>query len=59
MLGLISKVAAIYVQEFPDSQAIGAVDEIESLTMGLARKIWQKIMVVGPSEQDSDGSVKV
>ncbi|HVR75591.1 MAG TPA: hypothetical protein VMT52_14745 [Planctomycetota bacterium] len=46
MLSLISKIAALYVQGFEDSAAIGAVDEIESLTTGLSRKVWQKIMIL-------------
>ena len=46
MLSLISKVAALYVQDFPDHVAISAVDEIENLTTGLSRKIWQKVTVL-------------
>ena len=46
MLSLISKVATLYVQDFPDHVAIGAVDEVENLTTGLCRKIWQKIMLL-------------
>ena len=46
MLSLISKVAALYVQGFEDPASIGAVDEVESLTNGLSRKIWQKIMIL-------------
>ena len=46
MLAMISKLAALYVQEFPDPQTISAVDEIEGLTTGLSRKIWQKVMVL-------------
>ncbi len=51
MLSLISKIAALYVQDFPDHVATAAVDEIEDLTTGLSRKIWQKIMLLkgGPS----------
>ena len=45
-LALISKVAALYVQEFPDHVAVSAVDEIENLTNGLARKIWQKLTML-------------
>ncbi len=44
-LSLISKMAVLYVQRFPDDVAVGAVDEIENLTNGLSRKIWQKIMI--------------
>ncbi|MFY9340909.1 MAG: hypothetical protein WAT39_00375 [Planctomycetota bacterium] len=46
ILSLIGKVAALYAQDFPDPQAVGAVDDIEDLTTGLSRKIWQKIMIV-------------
>ena len=47
MLSLLSKCAAIYAQDFDDPVTISAVNEIESLTSGLSRKIWQKIMVLG------------
>ena len=46
MLALVSKIAALYVQSFPDSQALAAVDEIESLTTGLSQKVWQKIVIL-------------
>jgi len=49
MLSLMGKVAALYVQDFPDSQAVSAVDDIEDLTTGLSRKIWQKIMILQPA----------
>ncbi len=46
MLALISKVAVLYVQDFPESAVVNVVDDIEDLTTGLARKIWQKIMLI-------------
>ena len=46
MLSLISKLAVLYVQDFPDGVAVGAVDEVESLTNGLSRRIWQKITLL-------------
>jgi len=46
MLSLIGKVAALYAQRFNDPVALSAVDEIEDLTTGLSRKIWQKIMLI-------------
>jgi len=46
MLSLIGKIAALYVQRFDDSVALAAVNEVESLTTGLSRKIWQKIMIL-------------
>ncbi len=51
MLSLTGKVAALYVERFPDAQAVGAVNELESLTTGLSRKIWQKIMILNSDLQ--------
>ena len=44
-LALISKIAALYVQRFNDPVTLSAVNEVEDLTNGLSRKIWQKIMI--------------
>ena len=52
MLSLIGKVAAIYVQDFDDQVALTAVNEIETLTTGLSRKIWQKIMIIYSMEEN-------
>ena len=46
MLSLIGKLAALYVQKFDDPVALVAVNEVEELTTGLSRKIWQKIMIL-------------
>jgi len=46
MLSLIGKLAALYVQKFHDPVALAAVNEVEELTSGLSRKIWQKIMIL-------------
>jgi hypothetical protein len=51
MLSLIGKVAALYLQQFDDPIALSAVDEIEDLTTGLSRKIWQKIMIINQGEE--------
>ncbi len=48
MLSLIGKLAALYVQKFDDPVALAAVNEVEDLTTGLSRKIWQKIMIINP-----------
>src|SRR4029078_4760590 len=45
-LSLISKIAALYVQGFQDSVVLDALDDMEDLTMGIARKIWQKIALI-------------
>ncbi len=46
MLSLIGKLAALYSQRSRDSVVLQAVNDIESLTDGLSRKIWQKIMIL-------------
>ena len=46
MLALISKIAVLYVQDSTDPTTIAVIDEIEDLTNGLSRKIWQKIMLI-------------
>ena len=46
MLSLTGKIAALYAQRFPDAVVLAGVNELESLTTGLSRKIWQKIMIL-------------
>ena len=46
MLSLIGKLAALYAQSDSDGVVLQAVNEIESLTSGISRKIWQKIMIL-------------
>jgi len=46
MLSLTGKVAALYAQNLKDAIVLSTVNELESLTTGLSRKIWQKIMIV-------------
>lgn len=46
MLALIAKLAALYAERMRDPLVIDTVTEIENLTTGLARKIWQKISLI-------------
>jgi len=46
LLSLTGKVASLYVQDFQDPVALDAVNDIENLTTGLSRKIWQKIVIL-------------
>jgi hypothetical protein len=50
MLSLVGKIAVLYVQSFDDPVALAAVNEVEELTTGLSRKIWQKLMVIQGGE---------
>ncbi len=46
MLSLTGKVAALYVSDFEDPVLLAAVNEVEGLTTGLSRKIWQKLTLL-------------
>ena len=46
MLSLLSKIGALYVQDFSDPVTLSAVDEVQDLTTGLSQKMWQKIMIL-------------
>jgi len=54
LLSLISKIAAVYVQNYDDPVVVETGNDIEALTTGLSRKIWQKIMILsnGPMTQE-------
>ncbi|MFN8356810.1 MAG: hypothetical protein U0Y10_20315 [Spirosomataceae bacterium] len=43
MLSLTSKIGFLYVQNFNDETCTATVNELESLSVSLSRKIWQKI----------------
>lgn len=51
MLALTGKLAALYAERTRDSVVIDAVNDIEDLTTGLGRKIWQKITIIGALEE--------
>ncbi len=53
MLALIGKLAALYADRVRDSVVIASVNDIENLTAGLGRKIWQKITIIGALEERS------
>lgn len=46
MLSLVGKLAALYLKRSDDPIVLSTVDEIEGLTTGLSRKIWQKLMII-------------
>lgn len=46
MLALIGKIAALFADRTRDGLVIDAVNDIEDLTNGLGRKIWQKISIL-------------
>ena len=58
MLSLIGKIAALYVQRFDDPMAVAAVSEVEQLTTGLSRKIWQKIVLLSQISNFASNAAK-
>ena len=46
MLALTSKIAALYAQSFNDAVVVAAVNDFETLTASMSRKVWQKMMMV-------------
>ncbi|MCM2373368.1 hypothetical protein NB063_22375 [Rhodopirellula sp. ICT_H3.1] len=46
MLSLTGKIAALYVRDFDDTASVASVSDVEQLSTGLSRKIWQKIMIL-------------
>lgn len=51
MLALDSKVAALFAQNMDDPVVLESVNDLESLTQGMAAKIWQKIMILDLSDE--------
>ena len=54
MLALCGKIAALYAENFPDSQAVAAVNDLENLASGHSRKTWQKIMILHAAPQQNE-----
>jgi hypothetical protein len=51
MLALIGKLAALYGDGTRDAVVIAAVNDLETLTTGFGRKIWQKITIISALEE--------
>ncbi len=58
MLALIGKLAALHMTHTRDAAVISAVNEIEDLTSGLTRKIWQKITLMQTDPMQTDQSAQ-
>ena len=50
LLALVSKLAALLAQHQQDEVVLSAVNDIEALTSGLSRKIWQKITILDTAQ---------
>ena len=58
MLSLVGKTAALCAEESRDSVILETVSTIEKLTVGLSRKIWQKISNLPPGEPFTAGRAR-
>lgn len=56
MLSLLSKLAALYARGLTDPVVLQAVDDVENLTSGLSRKIWQKVIILDRFFEASKGT---
>lgn len=52
LLALIGKLAALYAERTPDTEVLGAVNDVEDLCTSLGRKIWQKITILSALEDE-------
>ncbi|MEM9133909.1 MAG: hypothetical protein AAF962_02795 [Actinomycetota bacterium] len=55
LLAVSAKGAAMIAQRFDDPAVLAAVNELENLTTGLSRKIWQKLMVLAAAHPEAAG----
>lgn len=56
MFSLIGKLGYLYVTRLNDPVSTQAANDLESLTTGLSRKVWQKIVLVRNVEELSESS---
>jgi fumarate reductase subunit D len=57
MLSITGKIAALFAQSVNDSVVVDGVNDIESLSSNLSRKIWQKITLIdGPLRSARPGT---
>ena len=59
MLSLTGKIAAVYVQSFDDPVTVASASDVETLTTGLSRKIWQKILILNPLRDEDSVSNRI
>ena len=54
LFALTSKLAALHAQHLQDPVVLDAVNDIESLTADLSRKVWQKITILDRAEPQEE-----
>jgi hypothetical protein len=58
MLSIISKAAALYVQNFDDPVTLAAVNDMEQLTGSLSQKLWLKIDILERVAPGASGAAR-
>ncbi len=53
-LSLIGKVAALYSQSLPSDVVVRTVNEIEVLSTGFSRKMWQKLIILNEMDEKTE-----
>ncbi len=56
LLSLTGKLASLYAQYLPDPVVLSTVNELENLTVGMSRNIWQKIMILDTIDPRTSGA---
>jgi hypothetical protein len=55
LLSLVAKTAAVYAERSTDPAVLATISDVENLTTGMARKIWQKLgLVPGVGSRSAD-----
>jgi hypothetical protein len=54
LLALVSKLAALHAQDLQDAVVLEAVNDVETLTADLSRKVWQKITILDVTAATSE-----
>jgi len=57
MFSLTGKLAALYGMQLDDPVIVAAVNDVETLTTGLSRKVWQKIVLLHSRSRITDDRI--
>lgn len=55
LLSLVAKTAALYAERTTDGAVLATISDIENLTNGMSRKIWQKVALLVRDSASSQG----
>lgn len=55
LLSLVGKTAALYAERTTDSAVLATISDIEALTTGMSRKVWQKVALLPANDGATRG----